>query len=124
MRSEPLPVELLDRLRRSGVRVIVPVTLADRDLDWMPWPGEASLGVDAIRDADVVLVPALAVAADGTRLGRGGGSYDRALCRARGDAERAAVVYDSEVHITLPRAGWDQPVTARVTPGAGWVALG
>ena len=39
------------------------------------------LGVDSVAEADLVLVPALAVGADGTPLGRGGGSYDRALAR-------------------------------------------
>src|ERR687887_1020343 len=80
LRTEPGSVELLAELDARGVTVLVPVLLADRDLDWARWTpaGEAErLGVDAIRAAGLVVVPALAVAEDGTRLGRGGGSYDR-----------------------------------------------
>ncbi|MGI8761409.1 MAG: 5-formyltetrahydrofolate cyclo-ligase, partial [Jatrophihabitantaceae bacterium] len=38
LRTEPGSVELLDALTERGVRVLVPVLLADRDLDWAPWP--------------------------------------------------------------------------------------
>ncbi len=37
------------------------------------------LGVEAISRAHLIIVPALAVGPDGSRLGRGGGWYDRAL---------------------------------------------
>lgn len=124
LRSEPGSVELLDGLRRLDVDVLVPVRLADNDLDWMPWPGETVLGRGAITRADVVLVPALAVAADGTRLGRGGGSYDRALARVPSGVAVVALVYDEEVRTCLPRERWDVPVTVRVTPRGGWVPLG
>ena len=55
-----------------------PTTCSPARLGLLEPDGER-LGVDAIATADVVLVPGLAVAADGMRLGRGGGSYDRAL---------------------------------------------
>jgi 5-formyltetrahydrofolate cyclo-ligase len=128
------------------VRVLVPVLLDDRDLDWAEWapadpgaegvgaegagagsPGAgspgAALGRSAIGEADAVLVPALAVARDGTRLGRGGGSYDRALRRARSGTPTAALLHTGEFVESLPRQAWDEPVTAIVTP-AGWRELG
>jgi 5-formyltetrahydrofolate cyclo-ligase len=124
MRSEPGSPALLDGLARAGVRVLVPVLLADRDLDWAEWDATAheagpALGVAAVGQADAVLVPALAVARDGTRLGRGGGSYDRALQRASPDIPVAALLFDGEFVDDLPRDDWDMPVTAVVTP-AGW----
>ena len=85
-------------------------------------PGER-LPAAALAAADVVLVPALAVAADGTRLGRGGGYYDRALLHARPDAELAAVVFDDELVDVLPAGEHDRPVTAVVTPSGGWRSL-
>lgn len=124
LRTEPGSNELLDALVQRGVRVLVPVTLPDRDLDWVGLPGDEPLTVDAIASADAVLVPALAVAADGTRLGRGGGSYDRALARVPDGVPVAALLYDEEVLAHLPREEWDRPVTAYVTPSTGWVELG
>ncbi|WP_157410709.1 5-formyltetrahydrofolate cyclo-ligase [Actinoplanes rectilineatus] len=44
-------------------------------------PTGPRLGPDAIRSADLVLLPALAVGRNGIRMGRGGGSYDRVLAR-------------------------------------------
>lgn len=127
LRTEPGSTELLDALSRAGVRVLVPVLLADRDLDWAEWDVAAqasgpALGVAAIAQADALLVPALAVASDGTRLGRGGGSYDRALQRVPARAALAALLYDGELVDELPHDEWDVPVTAVVTP-SGWYEL-
>ncbi|MEP7020359.1 MAG: 5-formyltetrahydrofolate cyclo-ligase [Pseudonocardiales bacterium] len=127
LRTEPGSTELLDALTRAGVRVLVPVLLADRDLDWAEWDVVAqasgsTLGVAAIAQADALLLPALAVASDGTRLGRGGGSYDRALQRVPAGAALAALLYDGELVDELPHDEWDVPVTAVVTP-SGWHEL-
>ncbi|WP_275407435.1 5-formyltetrahydrofolate cyclo-ligase [Paractinoplanes ferrugineus] len=76
--------------------VLLPVLLPDGDLDWTRYTGPSSLapaprglreptgprlGVAAIATAALILVPALAVDHRGHRLGKGGGSYDRALTR-------------------------------------------
>ncbi|MEP7177557.1 MAG: 5-formyltetrahydrofolate cyclo-ligase [Pseudonocardiales bacterium] len=127
LRSEPGSLTLLGGLTQAGVRVLVPVLLADRDLDWAQWdPATAqagiALGVTAAAEADALLVPALAVARDGTRLGRGGGSYDRVLRRVRPGVPVAALLFDGELVEELPREDWDRPVTAVVTP-AGWYDL-
>jgi 5-formyltetrahydrofolate cyclo-ligase len=125
LRTEPGSIELLAELARRGVQVLVPVTLPDGDLDWAMWSpsdeGE-SLGPEAIGTAGLVLVPALAVARDGTRLGRGGGSYDRALARCSPGATTAALLFDGELVDRLPRDPWDVPVSAAVTP-SGWAGL-
>ncbi len=120
LRTEPGSHELLDELVRRGVRVLVPVTQPDHDLDWVALPGDEPLGADAIAAVDAVLVPALAVALDGTRLGRGGGSYDRALVRVPAATPVAALLYDTEVLASVPSERWDRPVGAVVTPSGGW----
>lgn len=109
---------------------LLPVLLPDGDLDWavgpvMPVgrglrePTGPRLGLDAIGSCDVVLVPALAVDRVGTRLGRGGGSYDRALRRAIGLT--IAVLYDDELVERLPAQPHDVAVRAVVTPSYGVV---
>ncbi|MFB3816866.1 MAG: 5-formyltetrahydrofolate cyclo-ligase [Candidatus Methylomirabilales bacterium] len=128
--TEPDTRPLLDALRARGIRVILPILLPDNDLDWaiyegwealLParWglrePAGRRLGVEAVREADLVLVPALAVDRAGHRLGRGGGSYDRVLARA--DRRRAvAVVYDDEVLDEIPSEPHDRRVGAILTP--------
>ncbi|MET7388073.1 5-formyltetrahydrofolate cyclo-ligase [Streptomyces sp. NPDC005529] len=136
--SEPGTLALLDALHARGVRVLLPVLLPDNDLDWGAYEGAGSLapvrhgarmallepvgerlGPDAVRGADVVLLPGLAVDGRGMRLGRGGGSYDRVLARLeRADADPALVVllYDAEVVERVPAQAHDRPVHAVVTP--------
>ncbi|RJS46380.1 5-formyltetrahydrofolate cyclo-ligase [Nocardioides cavernaquae] len=129
--SEPGTAVLLDALRASGKRVILPVLLADNDLDWAAYDGELGpaprglleptgerLGVDAIATADVVLVPGLAVGADGIRMGRGGGSYDRALGRVPVGTFMCVLLHDGELLASVPSEPHDRPVTAAVTPSA------
>jgi 5-formyltetrahydrofolate cyclo-ligase len=128
LRTEPGSVELLELMSGMGIEVLVPVLRPDRDLDWAPWQAATRQvgptgGVAAITRVDVVLAPALAVAADGTRLGRGGGSYDRALARVAPSTPVAALLHDGELVQHLPSADWDRRVTAVVTP-AGWQELG
>jgi 5-formyltetrahydrofolate cyclo-ligase len=121
--TEPGSPELLAELTDHGVRVLVPVLLADNDLDWAEWAAAGrgdGVGVDAIAAVQAVFVPALAVAHDGTRLGRGGGSYDRALTRTAAPA--FALLFADELVPELPRAAWDRPVAGAVTPTA-WVEL-
>ena len=64
-----------------------------------------------------------AVTPDGTRLGRGGGYYDRALVHAREDAVLVAVVFDEELLDALPAGEHDVRVHAVVTPSGGWQEL-
>jgi 5-formyltetrahydrofolate cyclo-ligase len=132
VRSEPPTTLLLEALHDRGVRVLLPVLLADMDLDWAPFTGTADLvegrlrmlepagpplGPDAIATADLVLVPALAIDRRGRRLGQGGGSYDRALHRT--SAPVVAVVFGDEVLETLPSEAHDLSVGGVLTPDRG-----
>lgn len=131
--TEPGTTDLLDRLVEAGKRVILPVLLPDNDLDWAVYHGPTSLaparrgllepvgtslGVEAIATADVVLVPGVAVSRGGIRLGRGGGSYDRALGRVPVGTPTCVLLYDEEVLPDVPAEPHDRPVTAAATPGA------
>jgi 5-formyltetrahydrofolate cyclo-ligase len=133
--TEPPTEQLIDELRGRGVIVLLPLLLPDLDLAWAEYAGAGSLepgprglrqpagaatdsaAVAAIGTADVVLCPGLAVDASGVRLGRGGGSYDRALARLRDDAWSCVLLYDDEVvDDPLPADGHDQRVAAAATP--------
>jgi 5-formyltetrahydrofolate cyclo-ligase len=128
LRTEPGSLDLLDALAAGGAEVIVPFLLPDRDLDWFRWHGAGPvadpplLGPAAIGAADAVLVPALAVSRAGMRLGRGGGSYDRALARVRPGRPSAALLFEGELLDAVPAEPWDRPVTAAVRP-SGWLEL-
>lgn len=113
---------------------LLPVLLADNDLDWAVYDGRLApgrhglsepvgdrLGADAVGSCDLVLVPALLVDRLGHRLGRGGGSYDRALGRATGLT--VALVHDDEVVDALPSEPHDVLVQAVATPSGGLVLL-
>ncbi|RDG35725.1 5-formyltetrahydrofolate cyclo-ligase [Streptomyces corynorhini] len=131
---EPGTRALLDALRARGARVLLPVLMADNDLDWAVYegperlvragrgllePGGTRLGPEAVLEAAAVLLPGLAVDGRGMRLGRGGGSYDRVLERlVRGGASPALVVllYANEVVARVPEEPHDHPVLAVVTP--------
>jgi 5-formyltetrahydrofolate cyclo-ligase len=120
-----------------GARVLLPVVPTNgRELAWAVDTGRLApgrlgvlepvgprLGATAVGTADVVVVPALAVARNGIRLGRGGGYYDRALRHARPDAVLVALLFDDEFVDELPTEPHDRPVTAVVTPSGGWRAL-
>jgi 5-formyltetrahydrofolate cyclo-ligase len=104
--------------------VIVPETLPNLDLDWHELRPDGSegpaLGLAGIAAAQVILTPALAIDHGGTRLGQGGGCYDRALARRRPDALIVAVVNDQEYAARpLPHDAHDVPVNAVITAGGG-----
>jgi 5-formyltetrahydrofolate cyclo-ligase len=127
---EPGTGPLLEALAASGKRVILPLLRSDDDLDWAAYAGAEglrtarrgllepdgeALGLDAVGTADVVLVPGLAVGEDGTRLGRGGGSYDRALGRVPVGTPVWVLLNSEELLPSVPRDPHDRPVTAAVT---------
>jgi 5-formyltetrahydrofolate cyclo-ligase len=136
--TEPGSPALVEALAGQGRRVLLPVVTGAFPLDWAVYDGPDSLvdgphgllepagprlGPAAIGLAGVVLVPALAVDRIGTRLGRGGGHYDRSLPLARSDVPLVAVVRDVELVDELPREPHDVRMTAVLTPAGGFRPL-
>lgn len=123
---ESLPTEppthlVVERLTAAGYEVIVPITLADGDLDWRVAGTAGALGRNAVHEAEVVVTPALAVDQAGNRLGQGGGSYDRALLRRGLDALVVTLVHDGEFLPAgdVPVDSHDVRVDVVVTPSGG-----
>ena len=126
--TEPSTHALAQMLHERNVTVIVPETLPDLDLEWHEFLADGSegprLGPDAIRAADLILAPALSVDRTGTRLGQGGGCYDRALARRRPDAAVVAIVNDNELaESPLPFDAHDVRVDAVITPAGGYYQI-
>jgi 5-formyltetrahydrofolate cyclo-ligase len=137
--AEPDTRGLLFALWKRGSYVLLPLLRPDGDLDWASYegpeslvpgprgllePGEPPRGPGAVARADVVLAPALAVDRAGNRLGRGGGSYDRALARVGPLVPLIALVYDAELLDRVPAEPHDVKVRAAVSPGAGVTMTG
>jgi 5-formyltetrahydrofolate cyclo-ligase len=127
---EPGTGPLLDMLVGAGKRVILPLLQSDGDLSWATYAGPDSLvtarrgllepttrplGVEAVGTADAVLVPGMAVDRAGIRLGRGGGSYDRALARVPIGTFTCVVLNSEELLDEVPWADHDRRVGAAVT---------
>lgn len=87
-------------------------------------PPAPHLPAEAIGTASVIVIPALAVDAEGARLGRGAGFYDRSLPMADPAARLIAMVRDDEVVDHLPAESHDVPMTHALTPGRGLIELG
>jgi 5-formyltetrahydrofolate cyclo-ligase len=139
--AEPDTRGLVYALWKRGTYVLLPLLRPDGDLDWASYegpdslvsgprglrePGDPPRGVQAVARADVVLAPALAVDHAGNRLGRGGGSYDRALARVGPLIPVIALLYDDELLTHVPAEPHDTPVRAAVRPGPGitWLPAG
>jgi 5-formyltetrahydrofolate cyclo-ligase len=125
--AEPRIEQFRTELRARGVRILLPRLLADDDLEFAFDVGDLVPGRRGTRapsgpsvaldQADVVCVPALAVDGDGHRLGQGGGSYDRALTRARPGVPIVALLHPGELLRHVPAEAHDVPVTAVALPG-------
>ncbi len=121
---------LFPELRRAGWTITLPVVGgAGPTMRFVVWTAEARLrpnrfGIDEpeaglevpIADLDVVVVPAVAVDADGHRLGFGGGFYDRALADRRPDTLLVAAVHDVQLIDRVPAADHDVRMDVVVTP--------
>lgn len=133
-RGEPPTDDALTQLAARGVHVLLPVLGPGLSRNWGLFKGHEDLSerapgrplepsgptwtADVLNQVDVVIIPALAVDGLGTRLGQGGGWYDRALAELNTPTTVFALVFDEELVSTqrLPRADYDRPVDAVITP--------
>ena len=70
-----------------------------------------------IIEPDVILLPLVGFDASGTRLGRGGGHYDRLLCslRSKKKIQAIGVAYEVQFFKTLPCETHDEKLNAVIT---------
>lgn len=140
MGSEPDTGPLRARLLEAGARVLVPVIEPERRMSWAEWtpgtplaraanapvdePTGPRLGPEALEDAALVLVPALAVDRAGMRMGQGGGYYDRFLAGLPGSVLVVAHVFAHELLAAgeVPFEPTDRPVDGVLTAdGLTWL---
>lgn len=135
--DEPDTLRLVAWAVAHDVEVLLPV-LSDGDGAWLPRPSWAAyagpdalrvgrsrileptgpllgLGEDPLRTVDLIVVPGLAGDAEGRRLGRGGGWYDRARV-LHATLETWLLLNDDEVLAVVPTDTWDLPVHRLITP--------
>nr|WP_267899766.1 5-formyltetrahydrofolate cyclo-ligase [Mycobacteroides salmoniphilum] len=140
--SEPGSVKMLDTLITRGIQVLLPVARNDETgtpaaLAWGQYrPGELVdapfgllepappvFGPATLADAELVLIPALAVDKRGNRLGRGAGFYDRSLGFAAPSIALVSPLYTGEILDDIPAGPYDVPVS-HVLTADGLVTLG
>ena len=83
-----------------------------------PVPELPAADRDLIREKMLFMVPAVACTPAGTRLGRGGGFYDRLLAGVKNAP--VAVVYSCQIAPFIPRAGHDCSMGTVVTENDLW----
>jgi len=127
---EPETSDLNLALISQGKKLLLPRTLKNNDLEWVHWDanhstlkkngkvleptGQIFSDEGAI---DVVITPSLCIDRTGTRLGQGGGSYDRALARLSHSCWKVGLIYAGELRATpLPAELHDQKLDAASTP--------
>lgn len=126
--AEPDTAELITELDRRGWRVLLPVIR--RAVDWaefrgwdqmavgwgaIPQPAGPRLGAAALSSASLIVVPCTAIGRDFSRLGTGGGWYDRALLHRSADAAVIALVREADVFDTVPTEPHDVAVDGYIT---------
>ena len=120
---QPILVKLMD----SGQKVVLPVVMGPEEpLDLRVWEQGASLyeagfGTLAPSDLapraepDVVVMPLLAYDRLGTRLGYGGGYYDRTLASMKKRPRLIGLAFSAQELDRIPREAHDVPLDAVVT---------
>jgi len=123
------PLSAISRLRRRGVKIAYPrieapgvlgIHFVDHELDLIAGPfGLAQPSEHAPRAplsaVDAVIVPGVAFDQGGTRLGYGGGYYDRLLPSLRYDTLRVGYAFDEQLLTVIPAEEHDELVDVIVT---------
>lgn len=130
MATEPPTALLRAKLSALGKDVVLPIMKPGNKLSW-GFDGAGlelnSYGIQEplaaeidISQASSIIIPALRVGLDGSRLGRGAGYYDRALTSVptnkTGGPLRICLVFDDEVDDSVPSESHDAPIDVIVTP--------
>ncbi|KKB76038.1 hypothetical protein VW35_20145 [Devosia soli] len=118
---------ILIRLMDGGQVVVLPVVDGpDQPLDFRVWEADAPLyeaGFGTLAPADLaprrapdlILMPLLGFDGQGTRLGYGGGYYDRTLATLAVRPMLVGLAFAAQAFDEIPREGHDIPLDAVVT---------
>ena len=120
---EPGTHGLVYALWKRGGYVLLPLLRPDADLDWASYEGPDSLRPGPRGLTEPSEPPRGPGDRSGVRLGRGGGSYDRALARVGPGIPTIALLYDGELLDEVPAAAHDQRVRLVARPSAGITSL-
>ncbi|MFT4148472.1 MAG: 5-formyltetrahydrofolate cyclo-ligase [Micrococcaceae bacterium] len=127
--TEPDTHSLIQDLHNDGHTIFLPYR-AGKTLEWKTFTSQKELHQAEIpgfyeisesiastpREAiDLFVVPALAVSNNGSRLGQGGGFYDRALENLDAKQKMVALVYPEEIIQDLPVEEHDIKVDYAIT---------
>ena len=114
---------LAESCRKAGKQLWLPVIIEDKRLAFARWDADTELvsnrygipepaaGTErrALEAMDIVFLPLVAWDTRGSRLGMGGGYYDRSLAAAKGElALKVGLAYTFQEVPELPREAWDQ----------------
>lgn len=134
--DEPETRDLIRRAWEEGKKVALPKTdirqgltwweiapgpLPNLETLWEPLPGKH--GAVALETIEGFCVPGRAFDSKGTRLGRGGGHYDRVLAQRSRRAWVAGLFFGIQEAEQLPREAHDVALPQVVTE-KGWRSLG
>ena len=125
--TEPSTDELLESLWARGIRVLTPRVQGD-ELQWIETSRDSATEIGSfgirevqgeqiatLKDAQAIVIPALAIDPMGFRLGQGGGFYDRALAEFVDPPLLIAVVHDREDLLDIPVESHDARMDVIVT---------
>ncbi len=133
--TEPQTRDAIRELSQLGTRFVAPVSHAGGVMEWtsvdgttperaglggMPEPDVGDAPTTAQVAVDLVVCPAAAVDETGTRLGWGGGFYDRFFAELSPETPVFALVFDDDVVSNLPREKHDVPVDGVITSSGWW----
>jgi 5-formyltetrahydrofolate cyclo-ligase len=125
--SEVATRRMIDRIRSSGKRVLLPfldggmieaaeVRAGDDLVPTSYGPSEPARRVPVDpEEVDLVVTPGLAFDRAGRRLGYGGGYYDRFFDRLRPDAVRVGIAFSAQLVDEVPAGRRDRRVQVVVT---------
>ena len=120
----------IDLTRLQGKTICFPVMQADQTLLFLPvtqhtvfYKNRFGIPEPDIKpelalspsQLDLIFLPLVAFDEHGTRLGMGGGYYDRTLAHHRPPALLIGVGYDFQRQDVMKRQSWDVPVAAVIT---------
>lgn len=127
IRSEVPTQGILERLGREGHRLAVPhldgteirpvAYLPGENLTSATWgiPEPADLRPVDPKSLDVVAAPGLGFDREGSRIGYGGGFYDRLFIRTRPDCLRVGIGFHTQLAESVPHGSKDQAIDLIIT---------